>query len=85
MEEIEPHYFHYTPFKSSRMSPFKCVVDAVIEPATSVHRLRPSDIKVVGAIGDSLTAALGSNAKSVLGLLLEFRGRSFTHGGDSFL
>ena len=85
MEEIEPHYFQYTPFKSGRMSPFQCVVDTVIEPATSVHRLRPSDIKVIGALGDSLTAALGSNAKSILGLLVEFRGRSWSHGGDTFL
>ena len=38
------------------MSAFQCLVETTIEPATNVHRLRPSDIKVVGALGDSLTA-----------------------------
>ena len=33
-------------------------------------------------MGDSLTASLGSFAQTILGLLVEFRGRSFSHGGD---
>merc|ERR1711931_213572 len=49
---------------------------------TSVHALRPSDVEVVAAIGDSLTAANGALAKTPLGLLTEYRGRAFAMGGD---
>ena len=44
---------------------------------TSVHKLRPSDIKVVGAIGDSLTAANGAKAILLTSLLTEYRGVSW--------
>lgn len=43
--KIEPDYFHYTPFKNLSYR-FDCQVDEPTEPATSVHRLRPRDIKV---------------------------------------
>lgn len=36
-------------------------------------------------MGDSLTAALGAKAKSIIGLLFEFRGLSWSHGGDETL
>ncbi|XP_066282973.1 phospholipase B1, membrane-associated-like [Branchiostoma lanceolatum] len=49
---------------------------------TSVHQLRPEDVDVVGAIGDSLTAGNGALAKTPLGLLTEYRGRSWSIGGD---
>ena len=52
------------------------------EPATSVHKLRPSDIKIVAALGDSLTAALGAKANTVFGMLSEDRGISWSIGGD---
>lgn len=35
-------------------------------PPTSVHRLRPGDVRVIGAMGDSLTAANGAMALNVL-------------------
>jgi len=86
LKDLEPNYFQYNPFQSKRISPFQCTVDLGSGggggATTSVHRLRPSDIKVVGAMGDSLTASLGSFAQTILGLLVEFRGRSFSHGGD---
>ncbi|CAF1145490.1 unnamed protein product [Didymodactylos carnosus] len=50
--------------------------------ATSVHQLRPSDVKVIGALGDSLTAALGAHAITIAGLLVENRGLSWSIGGD---
>jgi phospholipase B1 len=50
---------------------------------TSVHMLRPGDIKVIGAIGDSLTAANGAGATTVLGLITEFRGLSWCMGGQT--
>merc|ERR1712136_28854 len=51
-------------------------------PPTSVHALRPADVKLVAAIGDSLTAANGALASTPLGLLTEYRGRAFAVGGD---
>ncbi|CAF0947262.1 unnamed protein product [Rotaria sp. Silwood1] len=52
---------------------------------TSVHALRPSDIKHIAAIGDSLTAANGAKAVTIIGLLIEYRGVSWSIGGDSDL
>ena len=51
---IDPFYFSY----KSNLT-FDCDVQAGT-PATSVHNLRPNDIKMVAALGDSLTAALGA-------------------------
>lgn len=48
----------------------------------SVHELRPGDIDVVGAIGDSLTAGNGALAVDVLQVLLEGRGQSWSIGGQ---
>lgn len=47
---------------------------------TSVHKLRPGDIDVIGAIGDSLTAGFGTKALNILQLLNEDRGHSFSIG-----
>ncbi|XP_074655839.1 phospholipase B1, membrane-associated-like [Tubulanus polymorphus] len=49
---------------------------------TSVHRLKPRDVKVIGAIGDSITAGNGLNAWTVIGLLIQYRGYSWSIGGD---
>lgn len=48
----------------------------------SVHRLRPGDIKVIGAMGDSLTAARGAD-NGVVGMLFDYKGLSWSVGGDS--
>ena len=81
--KMEPNYFHYTPFKGRSL--FQCTNDSSNITSSSIHRLRPRDIKVISALGDSLTAALGSNANNIFGLLFEYRGRSWSMGGDSFL
>jgi phospholipase B1 len=85
--EIEPNYFDYTPFNKDYS--FDCNVtyenDDQYELPRSVHKLRPRDIKVVAALGDSITASLGTTADNVLGLLVENRGRSWSIGGDSAL
>lgn len=47
----------------------------------SVHKLRPGDIDIVGAIGDSLTAANGAFALDATQVLLEGRGVSWSIGG----
>ncbi|KAI8488183.1 hydrolase [Branchiostoma belcheri] len=52
---------------------------------TSVHRLRPEDVKVVAAIGDSLTAASGAKARTIIGLLTNYRGVSWSIGGQESL
>lgn len=48
----------------------------------SVHELRPGDIDIVGAIGDSLTAGNGAFALNPLQVLLEARGSSWSIGGQ---
>uniref|UniRef100_A0A8C6QDM8 Phospholipase B1, membrane-associated n=1 Tax=Nannospalax galili TaxID=1026970 RepID=A0A8C6QDM8_NANGA len=51
---------------------------------TTVHRLKPADIKVIGAMGDSLTAGNGAGSKpgNVLDVLTQYRGLSWSIGGD---
>lgn len=48
---------------------------------TSVHRVTPGDIDIVGALGDSLTAANGAFAIDSVQTLLEGRGVSWSIGG----
>ncbi|XP_070578243.1 phospholipase B1, membrane-associated-like [Ptychodera flava] len=52
---------------------------------TSVHELRPSDIKVIGALGDSLTAGNGIDASYIWQVLKQYRGLSWSIGGDKHL
>ncbi|XP_051832183.1 phospholipase B1, membrane-associated [Antechinus flavipes] len=52
---------------------------------TSVHQLRPADIKVIAALGDSLTTAVGAGAKNITGLSMAWRGLSWSIGGDGVL
>lgn len=47
---------------------------------TSVHRLRPGDIDVVGAMGDSLVAGNGALEEYAMGTLIEYRGVSWAAG-----
>lgn len=41
---------------------------------TSVHQLRPGDIDIVGALGDSLTAGNGGMATNVIQITVESKG-----------
>lgn len=63
--------------------PFDC---KVLGPSptvpTSVHALRPGDIRVIGAIGDSITAGFGESSQSLLDLITEWRGRSWSVGAE---
>ncbi|XP_040848681.1 phospholipase B1, membrane-associated [Ochotona curzoniae] len=54
------------------------------EIPTSVHRLKPADIKVIGAMGDSLTAGNGAGSLpgNVLDVITQYRGLSWSVGGD---
>lgn len=52
---------------------------------TSVHRLRPGDIDVIGAMGDSLVAGNGALEEYAIGTLIEYRGVSWCAGELIFL
>ncbi|EGT52914.1 hypothetical protein CAEBREN_29302 [Caenorhabditis brenneri] len=54
---------------------------------TSAHSVRFADIKVIGALGDSLTAANGAGAPpgDPLAVILQYRGLAFQIGGDKSL
>nr|XP_021145178.1 phospholipase B1, membrane-associated isoform X1 [Columba livia]XP_021145179.1 phospholipase B1, membrane-associated isoform X1 [Columba livia] len=54
-------------------------------PPTSVNSLKPADVKVVAALGDSLTAGTGIASDSLLDLDTEYRGLSWSIGGDASL
>ncbi|KAK9882839.1 hypothetical protein WA026_023538 [Henosepilachna vigintioctopunctata] len=51
-------------------------------PPTSVHKLRPGDIDVIGAMGDSLIAGNGAMEEYALGTMIEYRGISWCAGGE---
>ncbi|CAJ0579710.1 unnamed protein product, partial [Mesorhabditis spiculigera] len=54
-------------------------------PPRSVHQLRPEDVEIVAAIGDSLTASRATLAQNIHDLDVEYRGRSFITGNDEEL
>ncbi|AWP16316.1 putative phospholipase B1 membrane-associated [Scophthalmus maximus] len=67
-------------------SDFSCVNTAPSNSVpTSAHMVRPADIKVVAALGDSLTTGFGAKAKSLLQLRTEYRGVSWSIGADRTL
>ncbi|XP_046808138.1 phospholipase B1, membrane-associated [Lucilia cuprina] len=63
--------------------PFPCGTNnsRSLEPPTSVHRLRPGDIDIIGALGDSITAGTAMMSKTLLQLFIEFRGQTVLGGG----
>ncbi|XP_063246903.1 phospholipase B1, membrane-associated [Prinia subflava] len=54
-------------------------------PATSVHSLKPADVKIVAALGDSLTAGTGIASDTLQDLTTQYRGLSWSIGGDESL
>ncbi|XP_070579245.1 phospholipase B1, membrane-associated-like [Ptychodera flava] len=52
---------------------------------TSVHRLRPSDIDVIAAMGDSITAGNGAGADCLLEVIIMGRDLTFSIGGRASL
>ncbi|XP_072313550.1 phospholipase B1, membrane-associated [Eucyclogobius newberryi] len=67
-------------------SDFSCVDTAPSQTVpTSAHRLRPADVKVVAALGDSLTAGFGAKATNLILLRTEYKGVSWSIGGDATL
>ncbi|KAL0105598.1 hypothetical protein PUN28_015828 [Cardiocondyla obscurior] len=64
--------------------PFPCNVTGGRSPKVpdSVHKLRPGDIDVIAAMGDSLTAGAGALAQNLLQVIIENRGITATGGGQ---
>ncbi|XP_040169796.1 phospholipase B1, membrane-associated-like [Anopheles arabiensis] len=64
--------------------PFPCNVTLgrSAKVPTSVHKLRPGDINVIAAMGDSLTAATGAAASGFIDLYQENRGLAWSIGGQ---
>ncbi|XP_064504502.1 phospholipase B1, membrane-associated [Pseudopipra pipra] len=54
-------------------------------PATSVHSLKPADVKIIAALGDSLTAGAGIASDTLEDLATQYRGLSWSIGGDELL
>lgn len=51
-----------------------------LKKPSSVHMLRPGDIDVIGALGDSLVAGNGAMEEFALGTMIEHRGVSWCIG-----
>lgn len=66
--------------------PFPCAnrtkfgVGRSLYKPTNVHMLRPGDIDVIGALGDSLVAGNGALEEYALGTMIEHRGVSWCVG-----
>ncbi|KAH8421162.1 hypothetical protein KR009_006987 [Drosophila setifemur] len=52
-------------------------------PPNSIERLRPGDIDIIAAIGDSLSAGNGILSNNAIDMINEFRGLTFSGGGLS--
>ena len=62
------------------MFPCKYGRQKSVKPS-SVHQLKPSDIDLVAALGDSISSGVGALATNLLGLFNEYRGVTFGAGG----
>ncbi|KAL1491576.1 hypothetical protein ABEB36_012151 [Hypothenemus hampei] len=71
-----------------KMMPFPCKnstqygIGRSLTRPQSVHKLRPGDIDVIGALGDSLVAGNGAMEEYALGTMIENRGVSWCIGGE---
>lgn len=74
--------FQRTQNRVQKLSPFFCNITGTrsFTRPTSVHELRPGDIDIVGAVGDSLTVGTGSFAYILPQIIVEHRGSSWTAG-----
>ncbi|KAG7240311.1 hypothetical protein INR49_027122 [Caranx melampygus] len=73
-EKTRPASFKHPAFQCPDMSPSASV-------PSSVEFVKAADIKVIAALGDSLTTAIGANATTVLGIPIEYRHVSWSIGG----
>jgi len=91
-EELEEHLTNYAQSHEARLRDlgypnYNCpglMGKSKTVPA-NVNSVRPADINVVAALGDSLTAANGAGANGPIEVLLQYRGLAFQAGGDKNL
>ncbi|KAH8269312.1 hypothetical protein KR018_002326 [Drosophila ironensis] len=69
----------------SKKVPFFCPLNnsRSSSPPTSIERLRPGDIDIIAAFGDSLSAGNGILSNNAIDMINEFRGLTFSGGGLS--
>ena len=77
--------FHQESLEAAVGSHFTCPAISKHETPTTVHRLTPSDIKIIAALGDSVTTGFGARSKSIVDLFVEFRDISWSIGGKGKL
>lgn len=76
---IQPKYIKTMKFPCSRNN-----WGPSLKRPTSVHMLRPGDIQVIGALGDSLVAANGAMGEYLFEVIFENRGVSWC-AGENFM
>jgi phospholipase B1 len=64
---------------------FECATDHPGGEPTNIHELRPWDIDLLGALGDSITAGFGVGANNLVEVAIQNRGESWSIGGDRSL
>ncbi|XP_053545211.1 phospholipase B1, membrane-associated [Bombina bombina] len=87
-DQISADGFQQFPEKSRSLDIYQeAFVCPDMSPSTQVptraDRVKPADVKVLAAMGDSLTAAIGANATNVLEIPNEYRQFSWSIGGYS--
>ncbi|KAM7403703.1 hypothetical protein PAMA_004238 [Pampus argenteus] len=72
-----------TDFLQQRLHPAFHCPDMSPSPTvpTSVEYVKAADVKVIAALGDSLTTAIGANGSTILSIPFEFRQVSWSIGG----
>ena len=70
---------------NASIPPFLCEVLPNDSPAQTVHELKPSDVSVIAAMGDSITACNGCGAETVAQVAVNNRGYSWSAGGNQTL
>ncbi|XP_031728996.1 phospholipase B1, membrane-associated isoform X4 [Anarrhichthys ocellatus] len=72
-----------TDFLRRRLHPSFLCPDMSPSPTvpTSVEFVKAADVKVIAALGDSLTTAIGANGSTILSIPFEFRQVSWSIGG----
>jgi len=61
---------------------FPCSTNSSFSPSQSVNQLRPQDVGIIAAVGDSISAGVGATATNILDVFNEHRGVSFVTGGE---
>jgi len=61
---------------------FSCPALSKGTPATDISKLKPTDVDLIMAMGDSITAAFAEDFSNIFDGIKEYRGHSWSIGGD---